>query len=502
MSVQEIYNTLTRPTFVDNIKKIGIDVVFEKAKGNYLFYDNNKKIFDFIGGYGTCILGHNNDRLINYAKLLLEEDVAFQAQRSIRKNAALLSEKLNKIMLERTGNEYVSQFGNTGAEANEIAIRHAFYEKRMLDDTYLQNMQQARDFIEKSSHALSREQKEAINEKIRHNDAVLEQAKRFICMVDGFHGKTSATLKLSHAKAIRYMVENLDIITDFVEPNDIDDLNRQHEQHKASLYWFTIQNGQCSVTERLYTPIIAYFLEPILGDGGIIEINQEFAHAVRDICDTYSIPMIYDEIQCGMGRTGKFLASEHTGVFADYYCFSKALGGGISKVSVCVISKKRFINSFALLHSSTFNEDDYACGIACEVLDCLFENDGEAIRNCAVQGEKIIEKLVAVKQKYPKFIKEIRGKGLMLGIVIDNNINEELRDYSTINYINLVEGYLFKHGFRVGTTLTSGAVLRLEPSAYITDEEICRLGNVLNDVGALIQQGNYRAFVEDVTAGK
>lgn len=494
--IKRSYNTLVRPGFVDNIKRIGIDVVFSSAKGDYLYYDNDsKKVADFISGYGTGILGHNNPQLIELAKKELDNNIVFQGQRSIRGNAAFLAEKLNNIMKNITGNEYVFQFANSGAEANEIALKHSFMEKEQVDSKISRNMEEVAEFL---PDLTDESIKADLLSKIEFNKNVLAEPKILIGMVDGFHGKTTGTLKISYATGLKFMLNYLNIETVYFDTDDITSVDKTVGMLERYIYEFTIENGKVSSSKKRYTPAIACFAEPILGDGGVIELSAEFAKKIRDTCDYFDIPLVFDEIQCGMGRTGKFFASEYLKVYADYYCMSKSLGGAITKNSVCAIIQKRFVPQFAFIHSSTFNEDDYSCGISCKVLDMLFANDEELIKLCAQKGLLIRDQLMEVQKKYPKFIIGIRGKGLMQGFVIDNSLSSNISQFTDIPYINIVEGFLFKHGFRVGTTLTSGAVIRLEPSVYVKDEVISELVTVLCKLGKLIQNEDYAQLVKEV----
>lgn len=500
MKIEETYNQLVRPGFVDNIKKIGIDAVFTSAKGDYLYYnDDQQRVFDFISGYGTGILGHNNPRLIEYAQKALQNNTVFQGQRSVRKNAAILADKLNRIMKDSTGEDYVFQFANTGAEANEIALKHAFMEKKWEDKKIINNTEEAALMLESIE---DEEKKHQLAAQLEHNRQVLSETKVLVGMMDGFHGKTTGTLKVSYAFGLKYMLDYLNIRTLFIDTYSIADLEEKSKDLERTVYYFQEQKGILEAVCHRYTPAVAYFAEPILGDGGVIELQVEFAKRMRDICSNMNVPLIFDEIQCGMGRTGRFLASEYLGVYADYYCLSKALGGAISKNSVCAISQRRFVKEFGFIHSSTFNEDDYSCGISCEVLNILFENEGRLIKTCQEKGAYIHQELLKVQKKYPELILEVRGKGLMQGFVIDNTLAADFAQLTDVAYINLVEGYLFKHGYRVGTTLTSGAVIRLEPSVYITEEEINTFMKVLSRLGELIKNKDYNVLVTEVTGNE
>lgn len=118
---------------------------------------------------------------------------------------------------------------------------------------------------------------------------------------------------------------------------------------------------------------------------------------------------------------------------------------------------------------------------------------------CGEKGDLLQNELIKIQAKYPELILEVRGRGLMQGFVIDNTLSEKVSEFTDIAYINLVEGYLFKHGYRVGTTLTSGAVIRLEPSVFITESQIKDFIVVLSKLGQVIQNGEFQRLVKEVT---
>ena len=144
---------------------------------------------------------------------------------------------------------------------------------------------------------------------------------------------------------------------------------------------------------------------------------------MREAANREGFPVVMNEIQCGLGRTGTFLASEPSGVRGDYYLFSKSLGGGLAKISALLVDRARSIPRFGLLHTSTFAEDNASSAIALGVLDVLDEGGGALLRAARSRGDRLRALLDDVRSRYPTAITEVRGAGLMVGI--------ELADIST-----------------------------------------------------------------------
>ena len=153
--------------------------------------------------------------------------------------------------------------------------------------------------------------------------------------------------------------------------------------------------------------------EPIQGEGGIREITPEFAQRAAALCAARGAPLIADEIQTGMGRTGTFLACEALGVTPDYVLLSKALGGGLAKISATLIRRDRHVDQFDVLHTSTYAEDDYSSGIALEGAGAARRRGA---RRVPPQGRRLLNGLRSLMAAYPDIIVDVRGRGLMVGV--------------------------------------------------------------------------------------
>ena len=176
--------------------------------------------------------------------------------------------------------------------------------------------------------------------------AILETGSRtFIALEKGFHGKTLGAVQLTANQDYRepFLIDGLTVHR--VRVNDI-----------AHLEQTFARTGS----------IAGLIFEPIQGEGGVREITAEFAQRAAALCSARGAPLMADEIQTGMGRTGTFLACEALGVTPDYVMLSKALGGGLAKISATLIRRERHVDKFDVLHTSTYAEDDYSSGVVAE----------------------------------------------------------------------------------------------------------------------------------------
>jgi ornithine--oxo-acid transaminase len=170
--------------------------------------------------------------------------------------------------------------------------------------------------------------------------------------------------------------------------------------------------GDADALERTITPnTVAFLVEPIQGEAGVIIPPPGYLRAARQICNQHNVVLILDEIQTGLGRTGKFLAEEHDGIQSDLTLIGKALSGGFLPISA-VLSNKEVLGVFHPGdHGSTFGGNPLACAVARTALKVIKE-EGMA-ENAASLGKYFLEKLSEIKSPY---VKEVRGKGLLIGV--------------------------------------------------------------------------------------
>ncbi|MGP0565010.1 MULTISPECIES: ornithine--oxo-acid transaminase [unclassified Nitrospina] len=189
------------------------------------------------------------------------------------------------------------------------------------------------------------------------------------------------------------------------------------EQYRQGYAPFTpgfklIPFGNAEALEKAITPnTVGFLVEPIQGEGGVIIPPDGYLKAARDLCDRNNVMLILDEIQTGLGRTGKLFAEEHEGIEADLTLVGKALSGGFYPISA-VLSNREVLGVFKPGdHGSTFGGNPLACAVARAALKVLMEEN--LIENAAHVGGYAMEKLRTIDSPH---IKEVRGRGLMIGI--------------------------------------------------------------------------------------
>ncbi len=214
--------------------------------------------------------------------------------------------------------------------------------------------------------------------------------------------------------------------------------------------------GDAAAVEAAITPhTAAVLVEPILGEGGVILPPPGFLPRVRELCTKHNVLMIADEIWTALGRTGKLFAAEHEGVVPDLYLIGKSLGGGLMPISA-VIANDEVMNVFTPgSHGSTLGGNPLACAIAREAI-AIFKEEKLADR-AAESGAYLIDRL---KRMQSPVIKDVRGRGLMIGVEIDASAGEA-KDFAKKL---LHEGVLCKD--------TRVQTLRFAPPLIITKEQI------------------------------
>ncbi len=210
----------------------------------------------------------------------------------------------------------------------------------------------------------------------------------------------------------------------------------------------------------------AVLIEPVQGEGGVLPADPEFLKGARALCEDKGILLLFDEVQCGMGRTGSLFAFQHYGVEPDGFSLAKALGNGFPVGAFIIKEKYRDVFSVGS-HASTFGGTPLACAAACAVLDTIEKEN--LLPRCREASRKIFCGLEKLKAKF-RCIKEVRGLGLMIGVVMEDKADG-------LKKIAQDKGLL---------VLTAGEnVLRLLPPLNVKDEEIAAaleiLGQSLNE---------------------
>lgn len=286
------------------------------------------------------------------------------------------------------------------------------------------------------------------------NEAAIKLARKYakanigpdcfeiITAENSFHGRTLAALTATGQKKFQKGFEPLVPGFKHVPFNDADALRR------------AITKETCAV-----------MLEPIQAEGGIIVPHKDYLTEVRKICDEHNLLLVLDEVQTGMGRTGKFFAHEHFGITPDIMTVAKGLGGGVPIGAMLATDKVASVFQPGD-HASTFGGNPLVCAAAIATIETLLE-DGFVLDQCNRMSEYFMERLGNLREKFPPLIANIRGLGLLLGV-------ELTRECTAIVKECLEMGVL--------VNCTAEKVLRFIPPLIVQKKDIDQLMNVLDKV--------------------
>jgi putrescine aminotransferase len=388
-----------------------------------VFYDiHGKEFIDCLGGFGIYMLGHRHPTVVNAVRAQLEHQ-ALHSQELLDPMRGYLSHLLAMVT---PGDLRYSFFCNSGTEANEGAMKLAKLWARR----------------KKPNHTLG-----------------------IISTTRGFHGKSFGSLSVSGKGEFREPFYPLMSGVRFVPYGDADALDKQLD-----------------ICAQVGFDIAAFIVEPVQGEAGAIVPPADYFPKVREICDKWGILLIADEVQTGMGRTGKLWGMEHSGVAPDIMTMGKALGGAVIPIGNFIATEDVFSTMYEnpYIHTTTFGGNPMATAAAIGAMHATLEEDipGQA----AEKGGYLKGKLEEMAGVYPDLFEEIRGVGVIIGMQFKN---------SDIGYA--VSQGLFSRGVLIGGTLFNSLTLRMQPPAIITYEQMGqvleRLDATLADVRKLAEQG-------------
>lgn len=357
------------------------DLVLDSGSGRQAVDENGKEYIDFGSGIGTNSLGYCNE---NWVRAICDQ--AHKIQHTSNYYYTKVQADFAKALCETAG--YTDMFfGNSGAEANECAIKIA---RKYSFDKY---------------------------GKGRSN---------IITLVNSFHGRTLCTLSATGQDVFHnYFFPFVEGFVN-VEANNIEDLR-----------------------SKLDDTVCAVMFEYIQGEGGVMALQQEFVDEIYRLCAEKDVLTIADEVQTGVGRTGKFLAGDNFGKKADLTTLAKGLAGGVP-IGVCLSGEKCAKVLTAGTHGSTFGGNPISCAGGLAVLETV--NKLGFLDEVARKGAYIREKLLTSPE-----VASVSGMGLMIGIELKN------KKASDVVKAALDKGLLL---------LTAKTKIRLLPPLTITYEEI------------------------------
>ncbi|MBI1948161.1 MAG: aminotransferase class III-fold pyridoxal phosphate-dependent enzyme [Deltaproteobacteria bacterium] len=441
-----------RPAVAARLRAVGLDVAYVRARGDVLTRDDGRDVLDLAGGFGTTLLGHNHPRLVAALKAALDEQRPFSSQMSWRTEAARLSCALSARIARDLGHAPRVLLYSTGAEAVEAAVTWALLEYR----------------------ARWRE--------------VAPGAPVLLGVEGGYHGRSAGAASVSARLAGDLGARALQAEVRFCPRDDEATLARWCDE-------LTV-DGRCRVA--------AIIVEPIQGEGGVVPLAHGFLAAMRRLADAHGFVLIADEIQCGLGRTGSFLASSGTGLAPDAVLLGKALGGSLVKLAALAVREQRFVESLPLVATGTFVDDDLSARVGMAALQLL--DDEDVPGRCATVGAAFGAGLRELAGRHPSVVRGVRGRGLMLGLELgvadlDGGANPLLSLLADAGFLAAaVAGYLVQqHGIRTAPAMSALSVLRMQPSAFFTDADIERTVAALDDALAVLERGDVALLLQHVS---
>lgn len=349
----ELQSQYINPPFAKVLKTIGFDKNWVKGQGAYLWDDQGDRYLDFLSGYGVFALGRNHPIVRSELQKVMDMDLP----NLVKMDAPVLSGLLARELLKRASHTACDTvfFANSGAESVEAAMKFA--------------------------------------RAYTNRDA-------FLYLNGSYHGLTLGTLSINGCAHFREGFGTL------------------YDSQGVDL------GDQASLEGALKSRKFAGFIfEPVLGKGvhypreGQGDGYANYYNRAQELCKKYGTLFIADEVQSGMGRTGRFFAHEHWGLQPDLITLSKALSGGFVPVSAVLVPRHIHKKTFSsmdrsVVHSSTFSQNDLAMAAGIITLKVLEEE--KLIENAAKMGDLFLELCRPLVDKF-EMLKEVRGKGLMIG---------------------------------------------------------------------------------------
>ncbi|KLD64946.1 acetyl ornithine aminotransferase family protein [Dyella japonica] len=335
------------------------------GRGTEVWDVDGNRFLDFAAGIAVCATGHAHPRVVDAVKKAADQFLHISSDYWHAQMLGL-GERLARVAPMQTlaGEAAMSFLCQSGTEAVEGALKLARYVTRR---------------------------------------------PRYIGFLGGFHGRTMGSLSFTSSKYTQQLgfAPTMPGVTHVPYPNSFRPLFAGADQGKAVLDYIRM------LFERSVpaSEVAAFLVEPIQGEGGYIVPPDGFLAGLRKLCDEHGILLIFDEVQSGVGRTGKMFACEHTGVVPDIMTLAKGLGSGLPIGAV--VAKKSLMSQWKRgAHGNTYGGNPLACAAANATLDLVSEGLAD---NAAAAGAHFMARLHELARDYP-CIGELRGKGLMIGM--------------------------------------------------------------------------------------
>ena len=366
-------------------------VVMVRGAGMYLWDSDGKSYLDFIGGWAVNALGHSPE--------VIHRVLCEQSARLVNASPSFFNEPMLRLARRLTEVSCMDRafFCSTGAEANESAIKIA----RKYGAT-------------------------------RRNGAF-----EIITTIDGFHGRTLATMAATGKAAWRGMFEP-----------------------KGGGFRHVAFNDIAAVRNAITDKTAAIMVEPIQGEGGVNPATTSYLRELRSVCDDHGVLLIFDEIQTGIGRTGAMFAYEHHGVEPDVITLGKGLGGGFPVAAMLCTERLNIFEKGE--QGGTYTGQPLAAAVALAVVDEVIAK--KLPENAHERGAEIKAGLDRLAQRHP--IRAIRGAGLLIAFDLAEPVAERIR------------GYCLRNGLLLNTPRDT--MIRLMPPLIATTDDVEKMLRILD----------------------
>ena len=397
----------------------------QSGQGSYLIDENGRKILDFASGVAVCNIGHNHPKVVEAIHQQVDELIHAGHNVVYYESYVKLAERLTEL----NGPDSMVYFSNSGAEANDGAIKLAKY---------------------------------------------VTKRKAIISFKNSFHGRTIGAMSLTaSSSAYRKYYTTLPDIYYLDYPNVYKNplVDGQLDRHFYDQF--------TELFNTLVDPydVAAIILEPVQGEGGYVVPPKAFLEYVRSVCDEYGILLIFDEVQTGFGRTGKLFASQVFGVEPDIRTVAKGIASGLP-LSAILAKKDLMLQWSPGAHGGTFGGNPVACAAGLATLDVLLDG---AIDNAAKQGEYFKAELEALKEEFDSIV-DVRGVGLMIGMEIETDGQPDAAKTAQILKKSLEKGLLLLSCGTAHNVVRFIAPTTVSESEI--DEAIAILKSVLTEITA------------------
>ncbi|MBI5349504.1 MAG: acetyl ornithine aminotransferase family protein [Chloroflexi bacterium] len=390
--------------------------VMDHGKGTEVWDVDGNRFLDFAAGIAVCATGHSHPDVVRAIQTQAEKFIHISSD-FYHEKWAQLGEKLNEIAPFQE--DALCFMTNSGAEAVEAAIKLARYHTRR---------------------------------------------SRFIGFYGGFHGRTMGALAFTASKAIqrRHFYPMMTGVVHVPFPNPYRP-RLTFDPTKADYGDAVIQYIEDFIFQYECPPedVAAFLLEPIQGEGGYVVPPDSFFPRLRALCDKYGILLIVDEVQSGMGRTGKWWAVQHWGVEPDMVCAAKGIASGMPLGAL--IARKSMMDWPAGAHGNTYGGNPISCAASLETIRLI---DESYMANAAEMGEYTLDALAEMAARHPS-MGNVRGKGLMIGV-------EFVRNKETKERGKDIRDHTVHHSFEHGLLLLGCGrnTVRLTPPLNVKKSEI------------------------------